>query len=110
MRQFEIWWADLPAPAGRQPVLLLTRTAAYAYISRVLVAEITTTTRFIPQELSLGEADGLSQTCVANFDNLRGVSPNRLVKRISYLAPTRHGEAKKALGHALGWHELITAE
>jgi hypothetical protein len=23
MKQFEVWWADLPEPAGRRPVLLL---------------------------------------------------------------------------------------
>ena len=34
MRQFEIWWANLPAPAGRRPVLLLSRNDAYRY-SRV---------------------------------------------------------------------------
>jgi mRNA-degrading endonuclease toxin of MazEF toxin-antitoxin module len=110
MRQFEIWWANLPEPAGRRPVLLLTRTAAYAYVTRVLVAEITTTTRFIPQELPLGQADGLPQTCVANFDSLRGISPARLKTRISYLSPARQVEAKQALGHALGWSELITVE
>ena len=25
MKQYEIWWADLPKPAGRRPVLLLNR-------------------------------------------------------------------------------------
>ncbi len=31
MRQYEIRWAELSAPVGRRPVLLLTRTAAYEY-------------------------------------------------------------------------------
>jgi mRNA-degrading endonuclease toxin of MazEF toxin-antitoxin module len=26
--QGDIWWADLPAPAGRRPVLILTRSDA----------------------------------------------------------------------------------
>jgi hypothetical protein len=38
VRQYEIRWADLPEPIGRRPVLLLTRTAAYVYLNKVLVA------------------------------------------------------------------------
>lgn len=30
MRRGEVWWADLPAPVGRRPVLLLSRDRAYA--------------------------------------------------------------------------------
>ena len=30
MRRGEVWWADLPAPAGRRPVVLLSRNEAYA--------------------------------------------------------------------------------
>jgi mRNA-degrading endonuclease toxin of MazEF toxin-antitoxin module len=25
MRRGEVWWADLPAPAGKRPVVLLSR-------------------------------------------------------------------------------------
>ena len=59
MRQYEIWWADLPAPVGRRPVLLLTRSAAYAYLNKAIVAEITTIIRGIPQEVPVGEPEGL---------------------------------------------------
>ena len=54
MRQYEIVWANLPAPIGRRPVLLLTRTAAYPYLNKVIVAEVTSTVRGIPQEVGLG--------------------------------------------------------
>ena len=33
MRQYEIRRANLPAPIGRRPVLLLTRTSAYTYLN-----------------------------------------------------------------------------
>jgi hypothetical protein len=33
MRQYEIRWANLPAPVGRRPVLLLSRTEAYGYLN-----------------------------------------------------------------------------
>ena len=39
MKQYEIWWATLPLPVGRRPVLLLSRNPAYSYLNKVLVAE-----------------------------------------------------------------------
>jgi mRNA interferase MazF len=108
VRQFEIWWANLPAPAGRQPVLLLSRNDAYQYLSKFVVAEITTTIRAIPVEVGLGRREGLSTPCVANFDNIRTVGLERLDSRAGTLAPPRHREVKRALGYALGWEELIS--
>lgn len=105
MRQFEIWWAELPPPVGRRPVLLLTRSAAYAYLNKVIVAEITSTIRRIPQEVSLGEAEGLGPS-VANFDNVHVVAKRLLAVRVGALPASRESEAKRALGYALDWPEL----
>ena len=107
MRQFEIWWANLPAPAGRRPVLLLSRNDAYLYLSKFIVAEITTTIRAIPVEVTIGRREGLPSPCVANLDNIRTVTRQWLDSRAGALPPTRHGEVKRALGYALGWDELI---
>ena len=109
MRQFEIWWADLPKPAGRRPVLLLTRDDAYAYLNKFIVAEITTTIRHIAVEVPLGKRDGLPAPCVANCDNLRTVNRDALVERISRLTTSRVVEVKRAAGYAFGWEELIDA-
>ena len=73
MRQFEIRWASLPEPIGRRPVLLLTRTAAYAYLNKILIAEVTSTVREIPQEVSVGKPEGLSRASVVNLDNIHVV-------------------------------------
>ena len=107
MRQFEIWWANLPAPAGRRPVLLLSRNDAYGYLSKFVVAEITTTIRTIPVEVRLGRREGLPSPCVANLDNIRTAARQWLDSRAGTLAPSRHSEVKRALGYALGWDELI---
>lgn len=107
MRQFEIWWAKLPAPAGRRPVLLLSRNDAYQYLNKFIAAEITTTVRSIPVEVALGKRDGLPSPCVANLDNIRTVARERLDSRAGALPRSRHGEVKRALGYALGWDELI---
>ena len=109
MKQYEIWWADLPRPAGRRPVLLLNRDGAYTFLNKVVAAEITTTIRRIPIEVPLGVAEGLPKKCVVNCDNLRTISKQNLVERISRLLPQRIPEVKRAVGYALGWEELIEA-
>lgn len=70
MKQFEIWWADLRDPAGRRPVLLLSRNNAYDYLSKFIAAEITSTVRHIASEVLIGEEEGLPKACVVNFDSL----------------------------------------
>lgn len=109
MKQYELWWARLPQPAGRRPVLLLTRNGAYAYLNKFLAVEITTTIRQISVEVPLGKAEGFTRRCVANCDNIRTISRSALVERIGRLAPARTPELKRAMGHALGWDELIAA-
>jgi mRNA interferase MazF len=106
MKQYEVWQANLPEPIGSRPVLLLSRDAAYDYLSRVLVVEITTVVRDIPVELSLGRAEGLPRRSVANFDNLHAVPKARLGERLGSLGAARVPEAKRALGFALSWPEL----
>lgn len=109
MRQYEIWWAELPQPAGRRPVLLLSRDDAYGVLSKFVAAEITTTIRDIPIEVRLGKAEGLPKPCVVNCDNLRTISKVQLVERISRIPASRVREVKRALGYALAWEELIGA-
>jgi len=109
VKQYEIWTANLPAPAGRRPVLLLSRNDAYEYLNKFVVAEITTTIRDIAVEVPLGSLEGLPKRCVANCDNLRTVARSWLLKRLGALAPRRHFEVKRAVGYALAWEELITA-
>ena len=107
MRQFEIWWANLPAPAARRPVLLLSRNDAHQYLSKFIVAEITTTIRDIPIEVKLGRREGLPSACVANLDNIRTTARQWLESRAGALQTSRHREVKRAMGYALGWDELI---
>lgn len=107
-RQFDVFWASLPAPVGRRPVLLLGRTGSYAYLSRVLVVEITTTVRGIPQEVPLGRREGLPRPCVANLDTLRTIPRECLTTRIGRVRHEKQLVVKRALGHVLGWPELTS--
>ncbi len=106
MTQFDIMWANLPSPIGRRPVLLLTRTSAYAYLNKVLVAEVTSTVREIPQEVSVGPDEGLSTKSVVNLDNIHVVPKGFLAEQIGSIPVVRQREVKRALGYALDWPEL----
>ena len=110
MKQYEIWWAKLPAPAGKRPVLLLSRDAAYQYLNKFLAVEITTTIRGIAEEVALGRAEGMPKRCVANCDNIRTLPRSALTAKAGALAAGRQTELKRALGHALGWQELVELE
>jgi mRNA interferase MazF len=88
-------------------VLLLSREDAYSYLDKFLAAEITTTIRSIPVEVSLGKSEGLPSRCVANFDNVRTIRRSALTRQIGVLTRARIAEVKRALGYALGWDELI---
>jgi mRNA interferase MazF len=106
MRQYEIRWANLPVPIGRRPVLLLTRTSGYAYLNKVIVVEITSTIRGIPQEVLMGKKEGLQHLSVANMDNLHVISKSLLGDRIGAVGTAREAEIKRALGYAVDWSEL----
>jgi mRNA interferase MazF len=106
MKQYEIWWANLPVPIGRRPVLLLTRTPAYGYLNKVIVAEVTSTIRGIPEEVSVGRGEGLRRRSVVNLDNVHVIPRDLLIDRLGAFPADRHREVKRALGYALDWPEL----
>jgi len=106
MRQYELRWANLPLPIGRRPVLLLSRTPAHAYLNKVIVAEVTSTVRGIPQEVTVGRREGLRGASVVNLDNVHVVPTACLGRRIGVVAAPREREVKRALGYALDWPEL----
>jgi mRNA interferase MazF len=108
VKQYEIRWANMPEPVGRRPVLLLTRSSAFQYLNKVVVVEVTTTIRSIPQEVTLGTREGLQRPSVANFDNIHVVPKARLGERIGVLELRRSWEVKQAVGYAFDWPELKT--
>ncbi|MBI3635498.1 MAG: type II toxin-antitoxin system PemK/MazF family toxin [Candidatus Rokubacteria bacterium] len=102
MRRGEVWWAELPAPAGRRPVVLLSRNEAYAVRELVTVGPVTTRTRRIPTEVALGPADGLPKACVVNLDTITTIPRRALAERIAPLTPAKLAAVERALMFALG--------
>ncbi|MDD5091719.1 MAG: type II toxin-antitoxin system PemK/MazF family toxin [Candidatus Wallbacteria bacterium] len=101
MKRGEIWWAELPPPVGRRPVLLLSRNAAYQVRLAVTVAEITSVIRDIPVEVPLDVGDGMPKKCVVNLDTVITVPKSCIVKFITALQPGKMAEAEAALRFAL---------
>jgi len=96
----------MPEPIGRRPIILLSRTPAYEYLNKVIVAEITTTVRGIPQDVQVGKRQGLKRPSVVNLDNIHVVAKQRLGDRIGVLDGSKSIEVKRAVGYALDWPEL----
>jgi len=101
MKRGEIWWANLPLPVGRRPVLLLSRDRAYQVRSAVTVAEITRTIRQIPVEVELDQSDGMPQKCAVNLDTIITIPKNLLETQITILSNAKMQLVEKAIKFAL---------
>lgn len=102
MQRGEIWWAKLDLPAGRRPVVLLSRNEAYTARSLIIVAPVTTRVRHITSEVLLDTEDGLPQKCAANLDTMTTVPKDCLQQRIVALSQKKMKELDTAIHFALG--------
>ena len=102
MKRGEIWWAELPLPAGKRPVVLVSRDSSYAVRGSVTVVEVSRTIRGIATEVPLGPREGLPARCVANADNLVTIPKTWLTSRVSHLAAGKLEAMNEALRFALG--------
>ena len=105
MRRGEVWWAELVPPAGRHPVLLLSRNEAYAVRELVTVAPVTTRMRHIPSEVPLELEDGPPRPCVVNLDTITTIAKRSLQERLVTLSPEKLKAVEAALHFALGLEE-----
>src|SRR3989304_702826 len=102
MKRGEIWWAELGPPAGKRPVLLLSRDEAYSVRELVTVAPVTTRIRHIPSEVPLGLEDGLPKSCVVNLDTITTIARVSLRDRLTALSVAKLKAVEVALHFALG--------
>jgi len=102
MKRGEIWWAELEPPAGRRPVLLLSRDEAYSIRELVTVAPVTTRLRHIPSQVPLGVEDGLPKPCVVNLDTITTIAKASLRERLTALSAEKQKAVEIALHFALG--------
>ena len=103
MRRGEVWWAELPEPWGRRPVVLLARDEAYEVLTWVAVAPVTTRIRDMISEVVLDpDADGVPRVCAVNLDVIQAIRREWLTDFITRLAPLRMREIDEAIVFALG--------
>jgi mRNA interferase MazF len=103
MRRGEIWWAELNPPAGRRPVLLLSRDEAYSVRELVAVAPVTTRICHIPSEVTLGLKDGLPKPCVINMDTITTIAKTNLQNKLTALSREKQKAVEAALHFTLVW-------
>ena len=102
MRRGEVWWANLPPPTGRRPVVLLSRDEAYQRRRLAIAAPVTTRIRGIRTEVQLGPEDGLPQLSVVNLDTLMTIPLRALQERVASLSPDKVRAVEEAIRFALG--------
>lgn len=102
MRRGEVWWADLPAPWGRRPVLLLARDEAYGLLTWLVAAPLTTRIRVNRSSVPLepGE-DDVPESCIVNVDGLQAIRVDVLVERVTRLRPEKMRQVERAIHFAL---------
>ena len=102
MKRGEVWWAELEPPAGRRPVVLLSRDEAYTVRSLIIIAPLTTRIRNIPAEVPLDIEDGVPHECVANLDTITTIPKDCLRSRITTLNPQKLKEVEAAIHFVFG--------
>lgn len=102
MRRGEVWWAHLPRPVGRRPVVLVSRDEAYAVRELVTVVSVTTRVRDIPVEVALGREEGLLRRCVANADTITTIPKRTLREYAGVLDGEKVAALDAAVRFALG--------
>lgn len=101
MKRGEVWWADLQPPAGRRPVVLVSRNEAYAIRTSITVAPVTTTIRNIPVEVSLNTQDGMPRQCAINCDSLVTIPKEWLQESITALDAEKLALLNRAIRFSL---------
>jgi mRNA interferase MazF len=101
MKRGEVWWVDMPPPAGRRPAVLLSRDAAYRVRAAITVAPITRTMRNIPVEVALDRSDGMPVRCVVNLDDITTLPKVLIKQRITALSPGKIHQIDDAIRFAL---------
>ncbi len=101
MKRGEVWWAELPLPVGRRPVVLVSRDEAYRIRQWVTVAPVTTRIRGIRVEVELGPKDELPHKCIVNCDSLITIPKASLRTKITRLSVTKIRSVNEAIRFAL---------
>ena len=101
MKRGEVWWVEMPPPAGRRPAVLLSRDSAYRVRAAITVAPVTRTRRNIPVEVLLDQGDGMPTRCVVNLDDITTLPKSLIKERVTGLSAEKIQKIDEAIRFAL---------
>lgn len=109
--QGEVWWAELPTPAGsapgfRRPVVVIQGNALNrSRVSTTICVPLTSNLHWADAPgnvLLTARASGLPKDSVANASQIVAVDRKALVSRVSKLAPQRLAQILSGVDIVLG--------
>ena len=101
VKRGEIWEADIGGRGGRRPVLILTRSGVIPYLSKVVVAEVTTQGKGYPTQIAIGQTANLSKPSFVSAEGLHTLPKERLRRHLGDLSSDLLREVGKAVVFAL---------
>jgi mRNA interferase MazF len=92
----------MASPAGRRPVLLVSRDQVYTSRRFVTIAPATRTVRGLATEVVMTADEGMPATSVINLDDLQTIDKTRIDDYVTTLGPEKMAEVERAIHFALG--------
>lgn len=80
-----------------RPVVILTRAAARAAMTKVTVAPITSTIKGLSSEVPVGPANGLDHDCAISLDKVVTIPAAALGRTIGYLNGAQETQLARAI-------------
>ena len=84
----------------RRAVVVLTRESVRPYLEWVTVAPITSTSKGLTTEVSVGRANGLEHESVITCDNIATIAVGELGEQIGYLLDAQEAQLTEAIAAA----------
>ena len=107
MNRGDIWQLDLGGRAARRPAFVITRQAVIPYLNKLTVAEITSSGKGYPTEVSIGPKANLPKESFVQLDNIQTVAKDRFVKYLGALDPASMKQIGRKLVLALGLEDSL---
>ncbi|OFW19508.1 MAG: hypothetical protein A3H97_24675 [Acidobacteria bacterium RIFCSPLOWO2_02_FULL_65_29] len=107
MNRGDVWLLDLGGRAGTRPALIVTRQAVVPHVNKLTVAEITSSGKGYPTEVSIGHKANLAKESYVTLDNIQTVSKTRFVKYVGALDSETMRTVGRKLVLALGLEDLV---
>ncbi len=101
MKKGEVWEAELGGKIGKRPVLVLTRSHMIPYLSKIVVAEITSQGKGYPTQVDIAQSANLKKHSFVSSEALHTIPKNVLVRYLGDLPETLLQQVNEAITFAL---------